>query len=61
MSKLTLIILFIFCIALVILPLWSSSQGFGEPTVTTEKDRQSGTVRYVGSRSWRGGGTSSGK
>jgi len=60
MSKLTFIILLIFCVVLVIFPLWGSSQGFGESSVSTEKDK-SGTVRYIGSRSWRGGGTSSGK
>jgi hypothetical protein len=61
MSKLTLIILLMFCTALVILPLWGSSKGFGESTVTTKKDKKTGNIRYVGSRSWSGGGTSSGK
>lgn len=61
MSKLTLIILMMFCTALVVLPLWGSSQGFGESSVSTERDKQSGNIRYVGSRSWSGGGTSTGK
>ncbi len=61
MSKLTLIIITMFCLMLVILPLWSASQGVGESAVNTKRDKNSGTIRYVGSRGWSGGGPSSGK
>ena len=61
MSKLTFIIIVIFCAMLVILPLWSSSQGMGESSVKTEKDKKSGNIRYIGSRGWSGGGPSAGK
>jgi len=60
MSKLTLIIVLIFCGALVILPLWASLQGMGEASVTKQRD-SSGRILYVGSRGWAGGGPSSGK
>lgn len=60
MSRLTLIIILVFCAALVILPLWASWRGMGEATVTKEKD-SSGRILYVGSRGWVGGGPSGGK
>jgi len=46
---------------LVVLPLWSSSKGMGESSVDTKRDKNSGTIRYVGSRGWSGGGHSRGK
>jgi len=46
---------------LIVLPLWFSSQGMGESSVSNKRDTKSGTVRYVVSRSWSGGGPSSGK
>lgn len=61
MSKLTLAILFIVCLALIILPLWASYQGVGQSSVTTQRDKQSGSIRYIGSRGWSGGGPSRGK
>jgi len=61
MSKLTMILVLIFCFALVILPLWASWQGIGESSVSTEKDKTTGRILYVGSRGWTGGGPSSGK
>lgn len=60
MSKFTLIIIFVFCAALVLLPLWASWQGMGESTVKKERD-SSGRILYVGSRGWVGGGPSTGK
>lgn len=60
MSKLTLIMVILFCAALVLLPLWASWQGMGEATVTKERD-SSGRILYVGSRGWAGGGPSTGK
>ncbi len=60
MNKLTLMLLLILCAALVLLPLWASWQGMGEATVSKERD-QTGSIRYVGSRGWVGGGPSGGK
>lgn len=60
MSKLTLIIVLGFCAALLILPLWASWKGVGEASVTKQTD-SSGSIRYVGSRGWSGGGPSAGK
>ena len=61
MSKLTMILVLLFCGAVVVLPLWASWKGVGESSVTTEKDKTTGRILYVGSRGWVGGGPSSGK
>lgn len=60
MSKLTMILVLALCAAIVVLPLWASWQGMGEATVSQERDA-TGSVRYVGSRGWVGGGPSTGK
>ena len=60
MSRLTLTAIIVFCVFLVVLPIWTSLHGVGVSGVASTRDEQ-GNVRYVHSRSWVGGGPSRGK
>jgi len=60
MSRLTLLLIVILCSVLVIFPLWASWQGSGSASVKKQRD-SNGTILYVGSRGWLGGGPSGGK